>query len=348
MLWVVLIIFTPYCLGLPWRKIGGAKGRGASFFFTYVTGYFIRLALFHLICLPMVLMGGRFSTACQLFTPSLLLFSAISVYLGRKKINVEQVNLWIWLKSHTVYELIYLVGFLLILTFQVYQIGRMDVTYMGYDDATYTTYGSDALTTDLLFQIKEDTGIFQPLSGRYYFYTALIYNAWITKMTGIPITMVVRTVQAVYVFILAFMVYAYMADDLFPLSRENRYIFLLILSFLYLFGYYSHYSATFRLLGPNTQGKAIATTVLTPLLLILMKKKMKEEYDWKVGVLLMLFSHAATGLSLWGMGMTVIVVALSVFLSMLRKNRNWKHLLYIVCVGLFPAFYLAWYMTVLS
>lgn len=347
MLWVVLIIFTPYCLGLPWRKIGGAKGRGASFFFTYVTGYFIRLALFHLICLPMVLMGGRFSTACQLFTPSLLLFSAISVYLGRKKINVEQVNLWIWLKSHTVYELIYLVGFLLIFTFQVYQIVRMDVTTMGYDDATYTAYGSNALTTDLLYQTHVMTGIFEPLSGKYYFYTSLIYNAWITRLTGIPITMVARTIQAVYVFILAYMVYAYMAEDLLT-SRENRYIFLLLLSFLYLFGYYSHYSATFRLLGPNTQGKGIATTILTPLLLTFLKKKMVEPYDWKVGFLLMLLSHAATALSFWGMGMAVAVVTLSVLLSLLRKNRNWKHLLYIVWIGAFPVFYYSLYKFVLS
>ena len=41
-LWICLILITPYCLGLPWRSLSGAKGRGASFFFAYVTGYFIR------------------------------------------------------------------------------------------------------------------------------------------------------------------------------------------------------------------------------------------------------------------------------------------------------------------
>ena len=117
------------------------------------------------------------------------------------------------------------------------------------------------------------------------------------------------------------MIYAYMAEDLFA-SRDDRYAFLLILSFLYLFGYYSHYSATFRLLGPSAGGKAIATTVITPILLVLMKKKMTEQYDWKVGLLLMLFESAATGLSLWGMGMVFIVVALSVFLSLFRKKET--------------------------
>lgn len=347
MLWVVLILVTPYFLGLPWSKIGGTKHRGSSFFFTYVTGYYIRLTLFQLICLPSVLMRGRFSVVCNLFTPSLILLSIICGFMGRKNICLESVNPWKRLRAHSTYELIYLAGFLLIFLFQIFQIIRMDVTTMGYDDASYTTYGSNALVTDLLFQTDVVTGVFKQITGRRLFSTALIYNAWITRMTGIPITMVVRTVQAVYVFILAFMVYAYMAEDLFP-TRENRYIFLLILSFLYLFGYYSHYSATFRLLGPNTQGKAIATTVLTPLLLILLKKKMREEYDWRTGLLLMLFSHAATGLSFWGMGMAVAVVGLSVFLSLFRKNRNWKHLLYIVWIGVFPVFYYSLYMTVLS
>ena len=340
MLWFFLILVTPFFIGLPWRKIGGAKGQGSSFFFTYVTGYFIRLALFHLICLPAVLLHGQFSVVCNIFTFSLFLFSILCAYLGRKNVCTEWVNPWKWLKSRSTYELIYLIGFLLIFLFQIFQIVRNDITYMGYDDSTYTVYGSDVLETDIMFQHNVDTGLFQRLVGKYRFYTSLIYNAWISKMTGIPITMVMRTVQAVYVFILAYMVYAYMAEDLFP-TRENRYIFLLLLSFLYLFGYYSHYSATFRLLGPNTQGKAIATTILTPLLLVLMKKKMVGPYDWKVGFLLMLFSHAATALSFWGMGMAVVVVVLSVVLSMLRRKRVWKHLLYVVWVGVFPALYYA-------
>ena len=345
MLWIILILITPYFLGLPWRRIGGTEHRGSSFFFIYVIGYFLRLTLFHLICLPIVLIRGHFSMVCSLFSPSLIILSVCCVFLGRKNICKEKFNVGKWLKSHTIFELIYLFGFLIIFLFQIFQIIRMDITYMGYDDATYATYGNDALETDLVFQTEVMVGLFIPLYGKYSFYTSLIYNAWITRMTGIPITMVMRTVQAVYVFILAYMVYAYMAEDLFS-SRENRYIFLLILSFLYLFGYYSHYSATFRLLGPNTQGKAIATTILTPLLLVLMKKRMAESYDWRTGLLLMLFSHAATALSFWGMGMAVAVVALSVFISLFRKNRNWKYLLYIVWIGVFPAFYYSLYRVV--
>lgn len=217
MLWVFLILITPYFLGLPWRRLGGA--RESSFFFTYTTGYFIRLTLFHLICLPLALMRGRFSVVCNIFTPCLLLLSLISAYLGRKGTNLEPVNPWKWLKSRSAYELIYLISFLLIFLFQIFQIIRMDITYMGYDDASYTTYGSNALATDLLFQTDVMTGTFRLITGRRIFSTSLIYNAWISKMTGIPITMVMRTAQAVYVFILAYMVYAYMARICFHLER---------------------------------------------------------------------------------------------------------------------------------
>ena len=346
-IWIVLILITPYILGFPFRKIFDAKNRLLQFGICYVAGYFIRLAVFHVICFPMVVLQSKFSLTCRIFTVMLLVVSGMIIVVYRKEIfcrlDGNKIEIKAWIKSHTCYELIYLVAFLAVFAFQLYQVVWMDVTTMGYDDATYVTYGSDALETDLMFLVDENTGLSTYLYGRKVFMTAPIYNAWITRMTGIPITAVVRTVQPFYIIVLAYTVYAYMAEDLIE-KRENKYIFLLLLSLLYLFGYYSHYSATFRLLGPSAQGKAIATTIMVPFVFVLLRKKLTSEYNWKFGLFLLILSNAATGLSLWGMGMFVVITVIPTILMMFTKERKWQNLLYLLWANIFPVIYLVIYI----
>ena len=69
---------------------------------------------------------------------------------------------------------------------------------------------------------------------------------------------------------------------------------------------------------------------LTPLVLTMMAKKLVEPYQWKVGVLLLLLSLAAVSLTLWGTGTMAVIVTIPVLLSLFRKERDWKHLLYIL------------------
>ena len=348
-IWIALILITPYILGFPFRRIFEAKNRLLQFGICYVAGYFIRLAIFHVICFPMVLFQCNFTLAARIFAVVLLTISSLIIVLNKKEIitggdlGKAKCGIKTWIKSHTRYEFIYLMAFLAVFAFQLYQVVRMDITYMGYDDATYATYGSDALETDTMFLVDEMTGVSSILYDRKAFMTALIYNAWITRMTGIPITMVERTVQPFYILLLAYTVYAYMAEDLIK-KRENRYIFLLLLSLLYLFGYYSHYSATFRLLGPSAQGKAIATTILTPFVFVLLRKKLASEYDWKFGLFLLILSNAATGLSLWGMGMFVATTTLLTILMMFTKERRWRNTLYLLWANVFPVIYLVIYI----
>ena len=146
----------------------------------------------------------------------------------------------------------------------------MDPTYMTYDDAGYTAFSSDVLATDFMFITDPITGFFTQISFRVI-QTSLLFPAYITRMTGMPVTLVERTFSYVVNLLVAYGCYVYLAEDLYP-KRENRFIFLIILSTVYIFGYHSHYSMTFRLLGPNSQGKAILAVTLVPMLFVLMAK----------------------------------------------------------------------------
>ena len=171
----------------------------------------------------------------------------------------------------------------------------------------------------------------------------LFYPAWLGWISGIHVTVAARTVMESVHLVMAYCVYAAMALTLFR-KREDALIFLLLLTLLYLMGHYSHYSPTFRLFGPNYQGKATLAVIFFPLVFTLLMLKLKEPYQGSFGVLLMLLSLAAVSLTLFGTVTVVANVALPVVIHLIRKPRRWEGLLYVLLASVFPVICAAVYV----
>ena len=60
--------------------------------------------------------------------------------------------------------------------------------------------------------------------------------------------------MAVQIILIAYATYVLLAKRLFR-QRDNRLIFMVLIEVLYIYGFYSNYSATFRLLGAPWKGK---------------------------------------------------------------------------------------------
>ena len=337
LLGLLLILLSPFCMGLPWVKAGGAKSGVAKACFACVAGYFMRLALFHAVALPMTLRGLRFSTMANVFTALLLAACLVSVWLGRDAFGKRKKQ-----PRFTAFESIYLLAFLALLGVQLVLTITMDPTTKTYDDASYTVYSSDALATDYMFITDPATGLFEQLDFRVL-QSALLFPAYITRLTGMPVTMVERTFSYAFNLLLAYGCYVYMAEDLYR-KREDRLIFLILLSGVYIFGYHSRFSMTFRLLGPNSQGKAILAVTTVPLLFVVLRKWLDRPYQWKCGLFLFFLSDSACALSLMGAGYVIAIVAVLTVLSLFRKQRSWKHLLYTLWASVMPCAYLASYI----
>ena len=334
---LLLILASPLCMGLPWVRLGRAKTVLSKLCFAYVAGYFLRLTLFHFVALPMTILGMRFSTMSNMFTGLLLIMCAVSAWLGRDAIRAKKKK-----RKLNAYEIVYIVAFVILLLVQLYLTIVMDPTYMTYDDATYTAYSSDALATDYMFITYPTTGVFMQIGFRVI-QTSLLFPAYIVRMTGMPVTMVERTFSYALNLLLAYGCYVYMAEDLYA-KRENRFAFLIIISVIYIFGYHSHYSMTFRLLGPNSQGKAILAVTLVPFLFVLLRKWLSESYHWRKGFFLFLLSNAACVLSLMGTVYLIAIVVLITVLSLFGKNRHMENALYIVWTGGMPCAYAITYL----
>ena len=328
---VFIIGVVPLLLGLPWMFRIEKK---ISISFAYCVGFFAQFALFQIISIPIVLLNGSFLQIIWVYSFLLLALLAFSLYylrenIGRIKKLKEKIQ------RLSLFECIYFSAFLILLCIQLVRGITYDITYMANDDGVYTVTAEQALEGQGLGNIHWTFGEAMPLNVHYGISGWLYYPAYISYFSGVSIATIEHTIFYDQLIILCYLVCWYMSGELFS-KRENRLIFMLLIALFYWFGYHSHYSLTFRLLGPNYQGKAVLAVSLTPLILTVLIKRIHEQFRWDIFLLLMFLSVAACGLTLWGAGTIIVITSLPVLISMIYKKRQLQNLLYILAVSLYP------------
>ena len=329
---LVVLGIVPWTLGLPWA--GLLKSRCVTLT-AYGVGYFLELALFQVVasigiftCNSLRLIVLHYSVALA----AALVFTII--YSIRHHCYSNAINLGRRGKL-TAMEWVMLIGFLLLLGLQIAGGVTYDITYMSYDDATYTVFAVDAIDTGRVGMVLPYTGEASGLEVLRCMQTSLLFPAYLSVVSGLPVAVVVHTAQYIQSVLLSYCICSYMATELFN-RRENQLLFLLFVSILYIFGYHSHYSLAFRLLGPNYQGKAVLAVSLSPLILTIYTRKLAEPYDRRVGVLLLLLSLSGIALTLWSVGTIIVICTLPVCLSLIWKGRDWRYLRYILWSVVMP------------
>lgn len=328
------LFLFPLLLGLPWlRRLSGQRTVRALL--CWPMGYFIALAFFEALAVPFTVLRGSFFHFAAAYTALLTLSGALSLVLflrgrGRKPARRQEK------KAFSYWEKLYLLAFLVLAAFTVFRAFTWDTTVMNYDDSEYLTRAADALEHGMLLGVSVTKGMAEEIYLKRATQGFLFFPAWLSWLSGLPVTVSARTVLESTHLLLAYSVYAAMAFTICR-KREDGLIFLLLLSLLYLMGHYSHYSPTFRLLGPNYQGKATLAVVFFPLVFTLLMLKLPERTDAAFGALLLLLSLAAVSMTLFGTFTMILNVSVPVAVGLLRKPRAWGHLTYILWASVFPA-----------
>lgn len=335
--WMTVIIgIAPFLLGLPWVNVINPRHKIS---FSYVSGFFMELALYQFICLPFIMLYGQFSSIASVFLICLIICCCLSIWYIRKKGMTEKIAF----VRFTWTEYIYIFAFLVFVGLQIIRGFSYDITYMSYDDATYTGIAADAAAGNGVINIDEKTGISTNVILKYSLSSWLIFPSVLAYVSDISVVTIVHTIQYVQLIVLAYAVYWYVAGECIY-KRENQLIFMVIISLFYWFGYHSHYSLTFRLLGPNYQGKAVLAVSLTPLILSVLNYSMKRQYTIRIGVYLLLLSIAGVSLTYWATGTLLVVILIPLMLSLFRKERKWEHLLYAIWGCMVPSLAIGYYL----
>lgn len=318
----VFLFLVPALLGAPWTEVLPNRNR-YRMSACFPIGFFVELAIFQLIEVPFAFLHLPFTLLCWLFAIIVMMACIYSgVYFRKNRpfaIRLSRLNSW---------EILYLIVFVGLLILQLYNSYVSDTTVWSYDDAAYITYAEDTIRTNRIMSIDPYTGIATRFDINRGLQGWLYFPAFLSNISMLSVAMMERTLLETYDVVLGYTVYTYMASVLFS-KMEDGLIFLIVLSILHIFGLYSPYSITFRLLGPNYQGKAVLAASLCPLLYTVLAQAINMKYDLRTGILIALFSICAVSLTLFGGVVIILSISIVTVLSLLRKKRRWKHLLYI-------------------
>lgn len=142
-------------------------------------------------------------------------------------------------------------------------------THIDDDDAFYVATASTTLETDTVFQYNAYTGDeYESLPSRYVLSPFPIFEAGLSRLYGVPSTVLGHTGMFLIFLPVAYFVYDLLGSFFWKNKRKERGLFLLFLAWMNIFGYYSVYTMSTFLLIRIWQGKAVLAAVILPCFLL--------------------------------------------------------------------------------
>lgn len=340
---ILFLIVISVILGLPWAVRNTCINRLLIFLYSFVMGFFEILALFEIVFFSAAIFDMTLRQTSVIYS----LFLLITVFLSLIYIRVNNISYKTVFSFKSgrpdKYELLYIGLFLFLLLVQLYFAIFYSRTYMA--DDGYVVFSSAALATDYINLTDPYTGLYQVHNYNWLYRVIQTFNyfpAYLSLISGLHPAVVTHTVLYSVVVLLAYSTYYIIACSMFQ-TTESHFMFLCLTATIYIFGYHSHYSLTFRLLGPNNEGKAILAVVLAPFIMTIMQKTITDGYRTFYGLQFLVLSIAACSLTMGGIyTVTALLSATTLFSTF--TNKTFKTCLYLLWGGTVPCLFAGIYL----
>lgn len=305
----------------------------------YVLGFLGMLAIFEVLCVPMTYLRISFTTLTIVYT---IVLTVLCVCGLCGQVKILKKHEFVLPQKLEKYEYVYIGMFVVLLVVQLYCSAVSHITYMSYDDYDYIVTANMAIYDDGMFLSDVVTGY--PMKG----FTAnrvlnayLIFVAYLAKISGFHVTVIAHTILPVFLILFAYSGYYVIAQSLFK-EREHRWIFMVLLSMIVIFGEFTKYSMTFRLLGPVWNGKGVLIAVTIPFLFGLVPLVFEKKYHFMRGMYFLLISIAACSMTLMGAVMPTAIIGVY-SLYYLWKCREKKYVYYMMWGCIVPVLFMGAY-----
>lgn len=223
-------------------------------------------------------------------------------------------------KNFTRYEIIYMAVFAVIFSIQAYMVFGYEINEWSYDDYDYVVSSQDTITSDTLSYVNFIDGSLPNIAEKRAVASWITYVAFLAKTSYFEVTTICHTILPVVLLMIAYMSYFYIAKKLFD-NRENQLVFMILLSVAYIYGLYSHYSLTFRLLGAIWQGKAVLSVIFMPFFMFYLMDCYKHTDDKKRTLSLIALSIGGSSLTSLSI-VNISILSIVVWLVMCFVNKK--------------------------
>lgn len=271
---IMLLLVCPLIIG----SVLIGKRKNIAIGEIYFRGFTLILAGFQLMALtaffmdmPLHILSGCFLIFMLLLMVAALIWKHKTLLCGVQCVLKKRKLFWpLWIA-------------IVLIVVQTFVCGVF--MHMDQDDAFYVGTAVTSVSTDSIFNYDCYTGMeYTVLPSRYILSPFPIFLAVLAQISGIHATIIAHSIFPFFLIPISYYVYWMIGKRLFPRSKEQAVVFLLLTTIVQMFSYYSVYTSGTFLLLRSWQGKAVLANILLPAIfsfgLTLWRGKKKKVVDW--------------------------------------------------------------------
>lgn len=320
--WVILMVLVlpvPFLLGLIPVKYMNSLQRTPAM--TYVCGWFVSFFVFELIAVPFILLEQSFTSLVVTYTILIVVLLLGSVLQGRQVLQEQWNNLKNRPKQPVCEQIGWIVVFLIVAAQMAYAVLY---EYYDGDDAYYIATAVLADGFDTMYLRDSYTGYIYDLDARHAFSPTPIYQAWLSRLSGIAPAAVAHSVLAPVWLMFMYCIYAQISNRLFWNKKSYRPVFMILMAVWFMFGNISLYTAETFAMTRTWQGKGMMAGMVLPALLLCLMYLAQEQCSkgiWILFVCVIVSAVFATSISF--MIVPTVVGTAAAMIGI--RNRSIKH-----------------------
>lgn len=269
--WLVaglLLVAVPAWIGSIWCHFAGIQGRVKKLLFAWVSGFLTVMAVSQLILVPLVLRRQSFVTYRAVVTVVYLVLMVVAAGVNWKSVKKAAAKTEPW----NIWQVLYLIGALGLILIQATVAGVFQ--HIDDDDSRFVVEQVMAVEHGAMYTEN-------PVTGQLSYWDmgevrkdmvspwAMLVAYW-SDLSGIAPAVMSHKYLPFYLILLTYAVYALLGLHFWKRDREKVSMFLIFVSALNIFGYFSTHTTSAILLLRIWQGKALVGAMLIPAIFYIM------------------------------------------------------------------------------
>lgn len=329
-----LVLILPFLLGMiPVKYMNKVQKTPAM---TYVCGWFVSFAIFELVAIPFILAEKSFTTLVVVYSIVIVIVAIVSVWQGKGLIPEFWAQRKRWKDLPWGSKCLWIL-FFVIVSAQLY--AAVFLEYYDGDDAYYVATSVLTNTFDTMYVRDAYTGQMYPLDIRHALSPTPIYQAWLSRVSGVHPAIISHTVLGAVWLVFMYAIYGQIANRLFWKEKQYKPLFLCLLSIWFGFGNISLYTAETFAMTRTWQGKGLMAGMVLPALFLCLVYLLDKKVNigtWMMFEAVLLSAVFATSVSF--MLIPTIVGVAAVIFGLCKKS--WRLFLQ-MCICCVPCLILA-------